>query len=304
MRVWCVWLWLWCVVCGLARLKNPCVHSTRPRVYVQKRPQVYRHHAHMCFNMCAWCRHTRGRIERTHGDVLSGHTGWGEGDGCRRQPRFSSVKQVFLTFLSILTRCWVHLLSPIFCLPKFAHIRDITCFRGSPKKPLDLTFFENGVSSIIERSALARCNVLTIRNRNTLQTICSATFAPFLSSSFYFSMTQWEGPRHKDNDHHDNDMSTTPHHTQPPNQQRRATHDMTRHHTTKITKTHTYTHMYMSVFMYMSVSFLLISHAKKHSLEHVPSMMCTVANFWPSTMVECSILDTSADMTNHTARKL
>ena len=115
-----------CVVCGawcvwFGTLKNPCVHSTRPR---------------------------------------------------------------------ILTRCWVHLLSPIFCLPKFAHIRDITCFRGSPKKPLDLTFFENGASSIIERSALARCNVLIMRKRNTLQTICSATFAPFLSSSFYFSMTQ------------------------------------------------------------------------------------------------------------------
>ena len=27
-------------------------------------------------NMCAWCRHTRGRFERTHGDVLSGHTGF------------------------------------------------------------------------------------------------------------------------------------------------------------------------------------------------------------------------------------
>ena len=28
------------------------------------------HHAHMCFNMCAWCRHTRGRFECTHGGVL------------------------------------------------------------------------------------------------------------------------------------------------------------------------------------------------------------------------------------------
>ena len=45
----------------------PCVHS--------KRPGVLRHHAHMCFNMCAWCRYTRGRFERTHGDVLNVHTG-------------------------------------------------------------------------------------------------------------------------------------------------------------------------------------------------------------------------------------
>ena len=27
-------------------------------------------------NMCAWCRHTRGRFERAHGDVLSGHMGF------------------------------------------------------------------------------------------------------------------------------------------------------------------------------------------------------------------------------------
>ena len=151
--------------------------------------------------------------------------------------------------------------------------------------------------------------------RNTLQTICSATFAPFLSCSFFFNfyMTmQWEGPRPKDKDHHDNDMSTTPHHTQPPNQQRRATHDMTRHTTTKKTKTHTHTHMYMylyvymymSVFMYMSVSFFAHFSRKKRSLEHVPSMMCTVPSLWPSTMVERSIFDTSADMTNHAREKL
>ena len=45
----------------------PCVRS--------KRLRVYRHHAHMCLNMCAWCRHTRGRFERTHGGVLNLHTG-------------------------------------------------------------------------------------------------------------------------------------------------------------------------------------------------------------------------------------
>ena len=41
--------------------------------------------------MYAWCRYTRGRFERTHGDVLSGHT---EKGGNHRQ----------------------------FCLPKFAHV--------------------------------------------------------------------------------------------------------------------------------------------------------------------------------------
>ena len=43
---------------------------------------------------------------------------------------------------------------------------------------------------------------------------------------------------------------------------------------------------------------------EEHVPEHVPSMMCTVPSLWPSTMVECSILDTSADMTNRTAGKL
>ena len=61
----------WCGVCAVCVVvrhwkKPPCVRS--------KRPRVYRHHAPMCFNMCAWCRHTRGRFESTHGDVLHGHT--------------------------------------------------------------------------------------------------------------------------------------------------------------------------------------------------------------------------------------
>ena len=63
--VWCVCVcFVWCGVWrDLARGKNPpCVDS--------KRPRVYRHHAHMLKHMCAWCRNTRGRFERTHGDVL------------------------------------------------------------------------------------------------------------------------------------------------------------------------------------------------------------------------------------------
>ena len=51
-------------VCGFKT--SPCVRS--------KRPRVYRHHAYMFQHMCAWCRHTRGRLECTHGDVLNLHT--------------------------------------------------------------------------------------------------------------------------------------------------------------------------------------------------------------------------------------
>ena len=37
--------------------------------------RLCRHHAHMCFNMWAWCRYIQRRFERTHGDVLNGLTG-------------------------------------------------------------------------------------------------------------------------------------------------------------------------------------------------------------------------------------
>ena len=98
--VWCCVLWC-CVVCVVwcvARLgtqkKPPCVDA--------KRPRVYRHHAHMCYHMCAWCRYTRGRFASTHGGFLDGHT---EGRGS------SSV---------LLTKIWPRVV--------------ITCFRGSPQE--------------------------------------------------------------------------------------------------------------------------------------------------------------------------
>ena len=43
----------------------PCVRS--------KRPRVCRHHTHMLKHMCAWCWHTRGRFERTHGVFSVSH---------------------------------------------------------------------------------------------------------------------------------------------------------------------------------------------------------------------------------------
>ena len=84
-------------------------------------------------------------------------------------------------------------------------------------------------------------------------------------------------------------MSTAPHHTQPPNQQRRATHGMTRHHTTKKqrhTRTRTCT---------------CTCHSFCSSLTKKKKRSGTRTFHDPSTMVECSILDTTADMTNHTA---
>ena len=60
---------VWCAVwCGT--LKTPCVDSKTPPCVDSKRPRVCRQHAHMLFSMCAWCRHTRGRFESTHGGVF------------------------------------------------------------------------------------------------------------------------------------------------------------------------------------------------------------------------------------------
>ena len=67
----CVWCGVWR---GLARRKKPsCVDS--------KRPRVYRHHAHMCYHMRAWCRYTRGRFESTHGGRTHGGEGMKGGRG-------------------------------------------------------------------------------------------------------------------------------------------------------------------------------------------------------------------------------
>ena len=67
---------VWCVPCGVAPCKTPCVDSKRLGVYVQKRPRVCRQHAHMLFSMCEWCRHTRGRFECTHGKRFESTHGW------------------------------------------------------------------------------------------------------------------------------------------------------------------------------------------------------------------------------------
>ena len=58
----CLCVFVWCgVVCAVwcGTLKTPCVDSKRFRCVDSKRPRVCRQHAHMCFNMCAWCRYTR-----------------------------------------------------------------------------------------------------------------------------------------------------------------------------------------------------------------------------------------------------
>ena len=83
---------VWCVVCDT--LKNPvCSSNTSPYVR-SKRPRVYRHHTHTCFNTCAWCRHTRKRFGRTHGTCWTDTRRRGRGRASSSSSCFSSVKQV------------------------------------------------------------------------------------------------------------------------------------------------------------------------------------------------------------------
>ena len=139
-----------------------------------------------------------------------------------------------------------------FLLPKFAHIWVITCFRSSPKKPLDLTYFENGTKtthsmhcptrrSITERSALARCKTHHTkqggpRTKTTTTTTCQQ-------------------------------QHTTPNHptTQPPNNQQCAAREMTQHHTTKKHKdthvhAHAYVHAHVYIYMYLYMYVYVYMH--------------------------------------------
>ena len=55
-------------------LLSPRAHSTCSRAHAQNAP-VYAGTTRTCIkHVRAWCWYTRGRFERAHGDVLSGHT--------------------------------------------------------------------------------------------------------------------------------------------------------------------------------------------------------------------------------------
>ena len=56
-------------------IKNTCFTDENVPVCAFKTsPFVPAPRAHVFQHVCAWCWYTRGRFERTHGDVLSGHT--------------------------------------------------------------------------------------------------------------------------------------------------------------------------------------------------------------------------------------
>ena len=119
---------------------HPCVRS--------KRPRVYRHHVHMFFNMCA-------RGAGTNGDVLNVHTPsypppLPQTTHTRKKKKTKRKKK-----------------SPPILLTKICPQKRYHVPQRFTKYSPDLTHFQNRASSIIERSALARCNILIIRNRNT-----------------------------------------------------------------------------------------------------------------------------------------
>ena len=87
--MWCLWCGLWCRcdcgcgcgrdVCVVWHAENPSVSFKSSRVYIQN-VTVYAGNTRTCFfNMCACCGYTQRRFERTHRDVLDGHTARWEG---------------------------------------------------------------------------------------------------------------------------------------------------------------------------------------------------------------------------------
>ena len=98
-----------CGVCGVTHWNKTVCRFKTSSCVGSKRPRVHRHHAHMCFNMYAWCRYTRGRFESTH--------------GCEEGERGRAS-------------------SPVLRTKKIAHGGLSLGPRGSPKKPLNLTHFQ------------------------------------------------------------------------------------------------------------------------------------------------------------------
>ena len=99
-----------CVLCVRVSLcVTPCDNSKRKGANIQNVP-MYVGKTRICVSTCA-------RGAGTHGYVLNGHTE-SRGHSPDRTSHSSSRKQAQNEhFLSILTRCWVHASSPIFCLP-------------------------------------------------------------------------------------------------------------------------------------------------------------------------------------------
>ena len=162
-----------CGVCGVVvwceTQKNPvCPFKTSPCVRSQ-RPRVCRHHAHSCFNMCAWCRYTLGRFECTHGGLFCTYTRGGRGSSL---VLFTKIcpHRVITCFRFTKSNHWI---LPILSLRigRTRNVPDssnhslylIKMLSSNPegKNVGSYKFF----CSIIERSALARCNVLIIRSK-------------------------------------------------------------------------------------------------------------------------------------------
>ena len=184
---------VWCVVCDT--LKNPCVHSTRPRVHVQYVP-VCTSTTRTRFNMCAWCRYTQGRFESTHGWRFVHTQGW-QGSS-----------------LVLLTKICPHM--------------GYTFFRGSPKKPLDLHILRKGRAQSLNAPLLPlQCTHHTKQEHSSdclFSDLRANSFLLFLLLFFYDDAMRGTTTQKQRPPRHD-----TPNH--PTNND--ATHDMTRHHTTK-----------------------------------------------------------------------
>ena len=230
-------VWGVCVVCGVWHAENPC---------------VCRHNAHTCWNMCARGAGIHWDVSNLHTETcLSGHRGEGE--------VFSSVKQVFLTFVLHRNRMLGSSLIANFRAYKICPHRVITCVRGSPKVttgsyPIWVwEQVEHGTFPIPSNHSLYLIKILS-SNPNILI---------IRSKTEHSSVLFVQRPsRHS---HHTTARHTPPDLTPPhPTPLHPTTNGTTQQKKQRHTRTRTCICICMCTCMCMCI----------RSLEHVPSMMC------------------------------
>ena len=128
-----------------------------------------------------------------------------------------------------------------------SHIWSITCFRGSPNNRGILAILRIGRAQSLNAPLLPVAIYLSYEN--TFLTRSTTRRNGDNKTRTRHQQDDRDKRKRRDGKVHHNE-TTSPHQppTHPPNQQRRATHDMTRHH-----NTHMYMYMYMCVYVHVGV---------------------------------------------------
>ena len=173
-----------------------------------------------------------------------------------------------------------HFLLPALEFPEFSEFLDATCFlilfsRDRSRIRIQNTHMDSWLL-FVAASFTATPTINPPRyasfslpwKLDALQTICSATFAPFLSCSFFLFLffyddamreTTTQGQRPPRQRHVDN---TTPHQTTQPTTTRDTRRDTATHNKKKDTHVHAHVHVSVCVYVHVGVTFCSILKKK------------------------------------------